>query len=239
MKPYGRMWATLKNDLKFQYRHGFYWAYLIVLAVYIAVLVNLPPGEIKIKAAIFILFSDTAVVGIFFIGALILLEKGQNILESLFVTPLKLSEYLISKYFSLTLLALVASLAIVITVTGTLANFVIFTIGILFISISFISFGIAIAANSKTVNDYFYKITIYTFILFIPLLDFFELYHSPYIFIIPTQAVFIIFKAVFYPVNLNELVYATLMLLTTSLISYLWAVRRFNRFIILKIGAEK
>lgn len=239
MRVMARAFATLKQDLKFQFRHGFYWVYLLVLALYVSILMNLPAGVVKETVTVFILFSDTTVLGFFFIGGLILLEKSQNILESLFVTPLKLSEYLFSKYASLTFLSVIASLIIVITAFKAQQNLAVFSLGVVLSSVSFLGIGIAIAAGARTVNDYFYKTILYTSLFFLPLLDFFGIYHSFFFYAFPTQAALILFKTAFTYVSPVEILYGILILTMTSVASCLLAANRFKQHIIMKIGAEK
>ena len=44
-----------------------------------------------------LLFFDPAVIGIVFVGALVLFEKSENVLQALIVTPMKTDDYLLSK----------------------------------------------------------------------------------------------------------------------------------------------
>ena len=68
--------SLLKHDILFQFRHRFYYAYFFILAVYYSIISNVS-GVVKDFLTIFILFSDTTVLGFFFVGGLILLERDQ------------------------------------------------------------------------------------------------------------------------------------------------------------------
>ncbi|MBN1465987.1 hypothetical protein JXA02_09510, partial [candidate division KSB1 bacterium] len=105
------MVQLFRYDVLFQFRHGFYFIYLLVSAIYIIALFNIPTAQ-RLVVTNLLVFSDTSVLGLTFVGAILLLEKQQRILHSLFVTPLKLSEYLLAKVLSLSLIALLASLLI-------------------------------------------------------------------------------------------------------------------------------
>ena len=107
------MKQLLKYDILLQWRQGFWFVYFIVSVAFLVLLFNIPQAH-RLSATIYILLSDTSVLGITFIGALILLEKQQNVLNSLFVTPLSIRQYLISKTTSLTLLIFCMSLLIAI-----------------------------------------------------------------------------------------------------------------------------
>ena len=103
--------AALKYDILFQLRHGFHYAYLFISAVYILILRTLP-AEAKSLLLPVIVLTDPTVLGLFFIGGIVLLEKGQRTLESLFVTPLRILEYIGAKTVSLTVMALAVSFII-------------------------------------------------------------------------------------------------------------------------------
>ena len=95
-----RFTSALKYDLKFQIRHGFYYAYAFVVTFYLIALLNIPLG-IREWVTTLVIFSDTSVLGFFFVGSIILLERGQGTLNTLFVTPIRLHEFLLSKSLSL------------------------------------------------------------------------------------------------------------------------------------------
>lgn len=87
------MLKLFKYDISIQLRSGYWTVYGIIGLIYILILVNLPVN-IRDDVAIFLIFSDTSVLGLIFVGALVLLEKQQGVLQSLSVTPLKLTDYL-------------------------------------------------------------------------------------------------------------------------------------------------
>lgn len=68
---------ALKNDVRFQIKYGFYFLYAFFSAVYIAVLVVTPPVYQKIVSSLIVL-SDPAMLGVFFVGGIWLLEKGEG-----------------------------------------------------------------------------------------------------------------------------------------------------------------
>ncbi|KXS49143.1 fluoroquinolone transport system permease protein [Halanaerobium congolense] len=125
-----RIITVLKHDLRFQFRHKFYHVYLIISLIYIALLLNLP-GDLRTFIAGIIIFPDPSMLGFTFISAIILLEKENNILESLFVTPLKLDEYIIAKLISLGLISLFSSLFIAIATIQSRVNYFLLISGII------------------------------------------------------------------------------------------------------------
>lgn len=64
-------------DLRFQAKYGFYFLYTVLTVIYVTVLFALPESWQE-KAAAILIFSDPAAMGLFFMGAIVLLEKSQN-----------------------------------------------------------------------------------------------------------------------------------------------------------------
>ena len=108
-----RLTAAIRQDINFQFRHGFYHAYGILTIIYI-LLLRVLPETLVYPAVTLILFTDICALGFFFIGAIVLLEKGQSLTDSLFVTPLRLHEYLLSKLLSFMVLSFVSEVLIVV-----------------------------------------------------------------------------------------------------------------------------
>lgn len=98
-------------DLRFQWKYGFYFLYTILTALYIGIL-SVIPTSWKDKTAAILIFSDPAALGLFFMGAIVLLEKSQRVLNSLAISPMKVSEYIISKVLSLGLISTIVAVFI-------------------------------------------------------------------------------------------------------------------------------
>ena len=225
---------TLRCDILFQFRHGFYYAYLFVTIVYILALLNLPES-FRPLVTIFLLFTDTTILGFVFIGGIVLLEKGQNILESLFVTPLRLHEYFLSKLLSLTLLSLLSSLTIVLSTHGLFRHLALFTAGLALSSCFFTLLGFILVVRAKHVNDYFAKALGVGILVCPPLLGLLSITNSPLLYIFPSQATLLLLRIAFEDVAAFELIYAFGWLIACSLIAGIWAYRSFYKHIILKI----
>lgn len=74
--------------------------------------------------------------GIVFMGAIVLLEKSQRVLNSLAVSPVKVSEYILSKVISLGVISSIVAMFIAITLN--LDNIIISTIGTFFLLLYFL-----------------------------------------------------------------------------------------------------
>jgi len=173
-----RILSAISHDIKLQFKHGFYYAYLLISAVYIAVLQFLP-ADYREAANIALTFSDPSFLGFFFIGGLVLLEKGQNIHDSLFVTPLSASEYILSKTASLSVLSLGSSIFIHSSVFGYGTNSGLFACGVLCTSFFFTMIGLGLAVRCETLNGFFFLSSLSTFVFVLPLFETAGIWSSP------------------------------------------------------------
>ncbi|MBE9518380.1 MAG: ABC transporter permease, partial [Bacteroidetes bacterium] len=68
------MKQLLKKEITLQWRQGFWLVYFVFTAIYITVLLNLPQKD-RMLVSLILILSDTTMLGVIFIGALVLLEK--------------------------------------------------------------------------------------------------------------------------------------------------------------------
>ena len=166
-----RMINAIKADVKFQFRQGFYVVYAILTLIYMLVIHQIPES-MKISVVPLVIYCDPTIVGFFFIGGIIMLEKNQGILEYLIVTPLRPKEYLMAKIISLTILAVIASIVITITTYGGEINWMLFILSVIISSFFFTLYGFFVAAKSKSINEYFIKMIPYVLFIAVPCFSF-------------------------------------------------------------------
>ncbi|MDD3205282.1 MAG: ABC transporter permease [Lachnospiraceae bacterium] len=146
-----RQIELIKGDFRFQYKYGIFAIYVILIAVYIGLLAAIPMA-VRQTVAIILIFTDPAAMGLFFMGAVILLEKSQRINCSLAVAPMKVSEYITAKVLSM-------------VVTGTLIGMMLgiyakiphlfsATLGIGLSSIIFSLCGLLVAIRITSLNQF-------------------------------------------------------------------------------------
>jgi fluoroquinolone transport system permease protein len=233
-----RFTSALLYDVKLQMRHGFYIAYFLITIVYIVIL-RLLPLELRETVNIILTFSDPSVLGFFFIGGLILLEKGQNIHDNLFVTPYKPEEYIWSKTLSLACLSVITSVVIHISAFGAISNGFFFISGVLITSIFFTLLGLGVAVRCKTINSFFLLSSVYSFVFIVPLVETVGLWESPLLNVLPSKGSLILISSAFQPLELREVIYAYGILVAWTILAFVWARISFRKFIILKINEVK
>ena len=146
-----RIRNAVAGDVWFQWKYGFYLIYGVLCIIYITILNSLP-DEVKVPVTAILIFSDPAAIGLFFMGAVILLEKSQRVLNAVAVTPLKAGEYIVSKVLSLAVISLLV--ASVIGVAAGAGNIPLILIGTFCSSVAFTLLGMAVAAGTQSLNHF-------------------------------------------------------------------------------------
>ena len=67
----------VRGDIHFQWKYGFYFIYFVLTVIYVFGITALPDNW-KHNAAAIMIYSDPAAMGLFFMGAIVLLEKSQR-----------------------------------------------------------------------------------------------------------------------------------------------------------------
>lgn len=232
-----RTLRSIKGDIYLQIKYGFYLVYGIITLMYIVLLKQVPTMVLSFIIP-FIIFSDPGVLGFYFISGLVLLEKGEGVIEYLIATPLRIKEYLISKMVSLTIISILSSLIIELFSYGVSINYPILISGIVLTSFFFILIGIVAVSKFPTINQYMLSSIFYVTILCLPLLGYFDIYHSRIFYLFPTQASLLLIKGAFAGIEGWEIIYSILYLIVMIFIAFKWAHSSFYKFIILKAGDQ-
>jgi fluoroquinolone transport system permease protein len=220
-----------KYDILFQLKQGFYTVYAILSVIYLLILFYIPK-DVRMEVTAFILLNDTAVLGNVFVGALVLLEKQQNILQSLFITPLKLSTYLWSKVISLTLIALIVSSLIGFVPGGMLKNWIAMLSAVTLSSVLFTFLGLGVSARVRTLNEYFIGVMIAGLIAAAPVPLYFFLPNLSIVF--PVNAAIDLLITSPATQTVRGIIADTAILVCWSILVFLWARNQFIKYIIQK-----
>ncbi|WP_033165340.1 hypothetical protein [Clostridium sp. KNHs205] len=147
-----RIKSLLIGDIRFQFKYGFYFLYLVFTILYICLLYVLP-ARWREQGAVLMVFTDPAAMGLFFMGAIVLFEKGERVLDSIAISPVKSMEYVISKLVSIGLISTIVGLLIGLG-GGVISNPLLFAAGVFFGSCLFSAVGLMVAANIRTLNQF-------------------------------------------------------------------------------------
>jgi fluoroquinolone transport system permease protein len=148
-----RLFRLFLTDVRYQFKYGFYFLYLLFSVFYIAVLLMVP-GTVRREVAALIIWSDPAALGFFFIGGIVLLEKGEGLHSYLSILPVTTREFVLAKVLSLSLISLLAGLAIAAAGLAGQVNYVILTVAVLAGAGIFTLFGLSVGVAARSVNHY-------------------------------------------------------------------------------------
>ena len=232
-----RLGATLRLDLLMQFRYGFYYAAAFTALVWIALLSALPAPVLDV-AVPFMIFADLAVVGYYFIAGTVLFEKGEATLFALVSTPLRFGEYLASKLVTLTALAVVMSLVVVIVSYGFEFDAALLMLGVILTSLIALLLGFIFVSPFEAISSYVVPSAIPHLIMAVPLIHFFGIWESPVFYLFPTQGSLFLLGGAFGTVSLTgwQLLYAVLYQVFWVIGLSLLARRAFERYIVARKG---
>lgn len=227
------MKELLKKEITLQWRQGFWLIYFVFTAIYVGVLLSLPEKN-RLLVSLLLILSDTTMLGIIFIGALVLLEKQQAVIQSLFVTPLEPSQYIWAKTISLSFIAVCMSILVYIPVwhfniyTPLVLACIAFTAG------TFVLLGLGLAARIDTINQYFGLLMGVSMLLILPVLPYMLLDQHPLFLILPYVASLDLMLGAMHPLPLWRILLDICLLLVWGYVAYRYALRRVTRYLVYK-----
>lgn len=142
----------LRHDMRLQQRYGIYIAYGTVIAIYLALVWQfgnfLPDWAIAT-----IIFTDPSVLGFFFLGALMMLEKAENTRTALAISPVSAASYFWSKTITLSAISLIAVILLGAALGGRVDH-VTLTLASAITAVQFLALGVPTALYFRTVTSY-------------------------------------------------------------------------------------
>lgn len=152
-------------DIRFQAKYGFYFLYAILTIIYSIVLLAIPQSW-RDNAAAVLIFSDPASMGLFFMGAIVLLEKSQRTPCALAVSPVQPMEYILGKAGSLSVISLVV--AALLALVAKVDNLPMVLLGTLLSGMIFTLMAIVTATKISSLNQFILWTVPIEIVCFIP-----------------------------------------------------------------------
>lgn len=221
------VWA----DMRFQFKQGFYMVYVLITVMYLIILSFLPDDLVSVGLPL-VVFSDPSVLGLFFIGGIIMLEKMQGILSVLVVSPLRTAEYILSKVISLAFVSVLAAFAITGFSSYDSVNWLLLFFSTVLTSAIFTLCGIMITAGCNTVNQYMIKTIPYMLLFVLPCFSLIGFPYSEVFTIIPGVAALRLMLGAYSGIPLYEAVGLILYLAGMNYLFLRWTIRVFENRII-------
>lgn len=230
-----RLTHVLLFDLLIQTRYGFLYGAMFSALLWIALLKPLSEQSLMLFLPPVVMF-DLGIVGFYFIAVLVFYEKGQAVLGALVVSPLRFWEYLTSRLTTLTLLALVLSLVLVVFTYGLAFNLWLLLLGTGLMSLISLLVGFIAVAPFRSISSYMMPSGIYSALLYLPMVAYFGWWNHPIFYLLPTQGAMLLLEGAFRPLESWQVLYALLSSLLW-IVGLSWLSRyMFNRYIIERKG---
>lgn len=233
-----RMLAALKLDMRVQWRARFY-----IVGIALGVLTGLglralgdPAGAAALMPVVFLLVVGGT--GTIYVAGLVTYERGEHVLDALFVSPLRLAEYFNARLLSLALLLGVEGLAVVlVSGAGASANWLLLVPGALAVSVFFTLIGIILIARYETITDFLIPTLVVNVPLDLPAVYFAGLDGSLLWLLVPSSAPIMLIYAAWMPVEAWQLVYAVGCSAAGIALLYAWARSAFVKHVMMKGAA--
>lgn len=202
-----RLAAALKTDLVLQQRYGLWYAAGVSGLVWIAILRAMPPAVLPVAVPL-VIYLDLAVVGFFLLAVLVLYERGEGTLAALVVTPLRFAEYLLSKLVSLTAVAVVLSLVVVLAGFGPRFRLLPALTGIVLLSAMVLLVAFVAVARFPTFSSFLFPSQVFALPFYLPLLDHLGVIPGAVFYALPSYGPLLLIRGAFNSVRPWEIVYA-------------------------------
>lgn len=232
-----RLLATIRNDITVQAKNRLY-----AIGIFASVLVGIPLSvvtnannlERALPATLLLVTGGTTLL---YVAGMILFEKDEGTINAQIVTPLRTSEYLLSKIISLTLLATVESLVLIgITSRFQGYNLIPVIIGVLLVGMMYVLTGIVMIVRYKSITDFLIPAIVVSVVMQAPALFILNVIPSQVFMLIPTTAPVTLMQSGWNALTSFEWIYALAYSLIVIAALAIWARSAFQRHIVLKAG---
>lgn len=232
-----RLVATLRCDVRLQYRNGFYWAVAFLVAALLVVITQIPPLDWKPVLPPLVL-GNLVTATFFFMAGLVLLEKKEGTLAAQIVTPLSATDYLVSKIGTLTALSIVEHVLLALITVGTAFNPVALVVGVVAAAALYCLAGFGAVVRYDAINEMMFPTIVWVTLFSLPILHYAGLWSSPVMYLHPFQAPLVVLEAAVQPIEAWEWAYGLGYSALWIGLGFIWCRRSFQRFVVSAAGAR-
>ncbi|MGF1583397.1 MAG: hypothetical protein ACFCD0_29095 [Gemmataceae bacterium] len=246
-----RFLSTLRLDVVVQFRQGFYYATIVIVVMWAAILTVLSsslsastgsspgvqhtPSEFIRGMYPAVMFGNMVITTFMFVGGLVLLEKAQRVHEGLVVSPLRVDEYLWSKVGSLTFLVIIESLLITgyawfLNLFESLNPFWV-VLGLAQGAIALTLAGFVMVIRYNSLNEFLLPASMVTGILEVPAIRFLGVDDHFLFYLLPSYGPLLLLERAQHSLEIWKLVYAFVYPTIWIAICLFWGRSGFRKFI--------
>jgi fluoroquinolone transport system permease protein len=207
-----RLVSALRLEFTLQVRQKFLHAAVFSGLIWLAVLLPMP-AHLRPIAEPYVLIGDISIIGFFFIGGTVFLEKQERTIGAIVSTPLRFWEYLTAKLSVLSSISLFVAVVVTVIAGGTPPRPVPLMLAVVLGTLIMLLVGFASSLPFASVTDWFLSATVPLAVLTVlPILDYSGAWPNTYAYLIPTHGPMLLLGAAFEQVVLApwQLAYAVL-----------------------------
>lgn len=223
-------------DFKLQFRGGFYFAYIFVTILYVAFLRTISLS-FKDIITVFIVYSDPSIVTFYFVAGMVLLEKNEKTLDSVFISSMSVNTYLINKVISLGFISLLTSFIIVTLSYGFDYNPLLLFTAVMLSSSFYTLAGIGISVKSPTINRFIYPSMGFVMLFTLPAINYIPQINFVFLEYLPAMSIIrLLDYSITKDFTAESVIVNSIYSFVMTLMAFLFAGYRFKKYIIEKIG---
>jgi len=239
-----RLLSAMKLDVKIQVRNHLYTIGIgagALVAFALSQLITADQLAVVIPTLMLLVVGGSTLL---YVSGMIIFEKDEGTINAAFISPLRPSEYLMSKIITLTTLATIES---IVMIGGTMLflsfgqevgmpNILLLAIGVIAIGVMYTLIGIILIVRYDSITDFLIPMTVVALIMQLAFLYFLGLVQSSLLLVIPVSAPTMIMRGAYVELTAGEWLYGvgytTVLLIGLSV----WAYRAFKTHIIMEVG---
>ncbi len=229
--------SALRLETTIQVRQRFIHAGVISGLLWLAVLLPMPQ-HLRTIVEPYVLMGDITIIGFFFIGGSVFLEKQERTLGAVICSPLRFWEYLSAKITVLMAMSLFIAVSVALVTHGAGVFLLPVVAGVMLGTLVMLLVGFASSLPFSSVSDWFLSTTVPMGILSLPVLYLLGVWPSPALYLIPTQGPLLLLGSAFDQVSLAgwQIAYALTYPLVCAAALYRVADVLFGRYVIERSG---
>jgi fluoroquinolone transport system permease protein len=193
--------TAVRMDFRLQRRYGFWYATSFVVLLWIGVL-QLVPDALLGGAMPYLLMADLEFM-MFFIAGAVFFEKGERTMFALLTTPLRFRHYLTAKLLTMSLLAVVTCIVVVLVDYGPGIDASAFVAGVVLLALLMVLAGFITAPLFPSISEWIMPSTLVLVVANAPIIGYSGLYPHPAFALVPTEGPLLLLGASFGQVTLS------------------------------------
>jgi fluoroquinolone transport system permease protein len=228
-----RVFGLILWEVRLQARYYIYAGSVVTVAL-LSGMVAIMPVALPAEVVAVLILTETGVLGLFLVGVLVLMEKGEGTLHAVAVTPTPAWIYLLARTASLTVLTLAAGWVLVVLDFPGRMDIGVMLLGIGLTSAAAVLGGFVLVAGAQSINAYMARAIPLVLVLALPVLALAGLIEPWMVVILPSHASLLLLVGAMEPADLSraEWIYAVVYLILWVVLGWFWALRIFDRSVV-------